>query len=179
MPYFRKLIGERLYLSPFDAGDVEIYTQWAQWMHDRAVADGYGGHSNLVTLAGAKKTLEELSGHRFAIVLIDGDVCIGHISLHDIDHLFRHAFIGIVIGEDEHRNRGYGTEAVRLVLDYGFKALNLHNIMLSVHGDNAAGIACYKKVGFRDAGRRREWLFKNGKYVDVVYMDILENEFTG
>jgi len=60
---------------------------------------------------------------------------------------------------------------------YGFKTLKLNNIMLSVHADNCAGISCYKKVGFKDAGRRREWVFKDGKYIDKVYMDILAREF--
>jgi len=178
MQYFRKITGQRIYLSPFNPGDPATHNKWANWMNNRTVADTFGGHQNLVSLASAKKTVEELPGCRFDIVLLDGDALIGHISLHDIDHLHRHAFIGIVIGEDEHRGRGYGTEAIRLVLDYGFNTLNLHNIMLSVHADNHAGISCYKKVGFRDAGRRRDWIFKNGKYHDVMYMDILANEYT-
>jgi len=48
---------------------------------------------------------------------------------------------------------------------------------LSVDADNQAGISCYKKVGFRECGRRREWIFKDGKYIDKIYMDILESEF--
>jgi len=148
-------------------------------MNNRAVADNYGGHHNIVSLAGAKKTLEELSGYRFAVVLADGDILIGHISLHDIDQLNRNAFIGIFIGEDEYRNKGYGTETVKLVLDYGFKTLNLHNIMLSVHANNYAAISCYKKVGFLEAGRRREWIFKDGNYIDKLYMDILACDFKG
>ena len=179
MPYFRKLVGQRLYLSPFDADDVKIYTKWAHWMNEQTVAANYGDPNNPVSLASAKKTLEGLAGHRFAMVLLDGDVCIGHVSLHDLDHLNRHAFIGIFIGEEEHRGKGYGAEAMRLVLDYGFKTMNLHSIMLSVHADNAAAIACYKKVGFREAGRRRDWKFKDGNYIDVLYMDILEHEFEG
>ena len=177
MRFFRKIIGERLYLSPFDADDPDICSKWAKWMNDRIVSDTYGGHSNHTSLSGAKKTLQELTGHRFFIVLMDGDTLIGQISLHNIDHLHRNAFLGILIGEVEHHGKGYGTEAVRLILDYGFKTLNLHNIILSVHEDNYAGIACYKKVGFKEAGRRREWFFKNGKYTDVIYMDILENEY--
>ncbi len=55
MRYFRKIVGERLYLSPFNADDIEIYTKWAEWMNDRTVADHYGGHHNLVSLASAKK----------------------------------------------------------------------------------------------------------------------------
>ena len=175
--YYRKITGPRIYLSPFNPDCPEATATWARWMNNRAVTDTFGGHGNPVSLASAKKTLQELYGHRFDIVLPDGDVLIGHISLHDIDHLHRHAFMGIVIGEDEHRGRGYGTEAVRLILDYGFNTLNLHNIMLSVHADNHAGIAGFKKADFREAGRRREWVFKNGEYIDVIYMDILAREW--
>ena len=56
---------------------------------------------------------------------------IGCISLQNIDHRNRNAFIGIFIGEEENRSKGYGAEAICLILDYGFKTMNLHNIMLS------------------------------------------------
>jgi RimJ/RimL family protein N-acetyltransferase len=114
---------------------------------------------------------------RYAIVLLDGDIMIGSISIHNIDHLNRNAFLGIFIGEEEYRCKGYGAESVKLILDYGFHTLNLNNIMLSVKEDNVEGIACYKKVGFREVGRRREWVFKDGRYIDVIYMDMLEREF--
>ena len=178
MSYFRKIVGKRLYLSPFDADNEEICAKWAEWMNDKPVADNYGGGYNLVSLSSAKKTLKELSGYRFAIILLDGDVLIGHVSLHDIDHLNRNAFLGVFIGDEKHRGKGYGAEVIQLAIDFGFKTLNLHNIMLSVHADNSAAIACYKKAGFRETGRRREWVFKDGKYVDKIYMDILESELT-
>ncbi|GHU81206.1 N-acetyltransferase [Clostridia bacterium] len=176
MRYFRKIVGDRLYLSPFDRDDPEIVAKWAEWMNDRAVADYFDGYHTLVSLADAKKKLAELMDYRFAMVLIESDALIGHISLHNIDHLNRNAFIGIFIGDAENRGKGYGAEAVRLVLDYGFKALNLHSVMLSVHADNHAAISCYKKVGFKESGRRREWIFKDGKYIDKIYMDILARE---
>jgi Acetyltransferases, including N-acetylases of ribosomal proteins len=177
MGFYKKIIGNRLYLSPFDIDDSEIHAKWAEWMNDKSTADNYGGFHNIVSLTEAKKTVEKLSGYRFAIVLLENDTLIGHISLHDVDHLNRNAFMGIVIGEKEYRNKGYGTEAVRLAVDFGFNALNLHNIILSVHSDNQAGINCYKKVGFKEVGRRRDWIYKNGKYTDLLYMDILESEF--
>jgi RimJ/RimL family protein N-acetyltransferase len=178
MRFFHKIVGERLYLSPFDRDDPEIIAKWAEWMNDRTVADTFDGYHTLVSFADAKKTLESLIDYRFAMVLLDSDVLIGHISLHNIDHFNRNAFIGIFIGNAENRSKGYGTEAVRVVLNFGFKALNLNNIMLSVHADNHAAIACYTKVGFREAGRRREWVFKDGNYIDKIYMDILAREFT-
>ena len=177
MQFYRKITGQRLYLSPFDAADTAIQAQWTEWMNDRGVSDTFDGHHQLVNIAVAKKTLESLKGYFFAIVLLEGDAHIGHISLHDIDHLHRHAFLGIVIGDSARRGNGYGAEAIRLVLDYGFNTLNLHSIMLSVHADNHPGIACYKKAGFQYAGRRREWVFKEGQYVDLLYMEILDREF--
>jgi len=177
--YYRKITGERLYLSPLDPNDETVHTKWAEWMNDRSVADYFDGFHTMFSQSSAKKLVEGLQGYRFLIITADNDALIGQVSLHNIDHLHRNAFLGILIGEKDYRNRGYGTEAIRLALEYGFKTLNLHNIMLSVLSDNTAGIACYKKVGFKEAGCGREWVFKNGKYVDKLYMDLLDNEFTG
>lgn len=176
MKYYKKIIGKRIYLSPFDSGEVESYLKW---MNDEAVAVPFGLYPQVVSSKNNMNWFFEPDNdtHRYAIVLLDGDTLIGSVSLHNIDHVNRNAFIGIFIGEKEHRGNGYGAEAVRLILKYGFKTMNLHNIMLTVHADNYAGIACYKSVGFREVGRLPEWIFKDGKYIDKIYMGILEHEF--
>lgn len=175
MSYYKKIAGKRVYLSPVSDDDAEIYIKWM----NETVADSFGQYHTVVS---SKKDLKWLyeppdDMQRYAIVLLENDVMIGSISIHNIDHLNKNAFLGIFIGEDEYRGKGYGAEAILLILDYGFNTLNLHNIMLSVKADNAAGIACYKKTGFKEAGRRREWAYKNGGYVDVIYMDMLAREF--
>lgn len=177
MKYYKKMIGNRLYLSPVNNDEVDSYLKW---MNDEAVATNFSLYNRLVSSKNDLKWIYEPNSdmHRYAIVLLDGDGLIGSISLHNIDHLNRNAFIGIFIGEQKYRGKGYGAEAIRLLLNYGFKTMNLHNIMLSVHADNYPGIACYKSVGFQEVGRLREWVFKNGKYVDKLYMSIMENEFT-
>ena len=175
MKYYKKIIGKRIYLSPINGDDVEIYIRWM----NETVAQSFGQFPLVVSSKNDLKWLFEppIDMQRYAIVLLDGDVMIGSISIHNIDHLNRNAFLGIFIGEEEHRSKGYGAEAIRLILAYGFNTLNLHNIMLSVNEDNMEGITCYKKVGFKEVGRRREWVFKNGKYIDRIYMDILAREF--
>ena len=100
------------------------------------------------------------------------------VGLEAINLLDYRVIIGIFIGGEAQRNKGYGAEAIRLVLNYGFKTMNLHSINLTVHADNFAGMSCYKKVGFREVGRLPEVLFMDGKYVDKVYMSILEHEFS-
>jgi len=98
--------------------------------------------------------------------------------LNDIDNIRRTATLGIFIGEDENRSKGYGTEVLKLLLDYGFNYMNLHSIKLTVFDFNERALRCYKKCGFKETGRHRENRFINGKYYDTISMDILENEFT-
>jgi RimJ/RimL family protein N-acetyltransferase len=178
VPYIRKIIGDRLYLAPISANNDDAET-YVKWMNNREVALFFGQYNRIVASKGDLKWLYEPPSdmQRYAMVLADGDVLIGSISIHNIDHLNQNAFIGIFIGEEEHRSKGYGAEAIRLILEYGFKTLNLHTIMLTVHADNYVAIACYKKLGFTEQGRLRECVFKNGEYIDKLYMGILAREF--
>ena len=101
----------------------------------------------------------------------------GVAGLNDIDLLHRRSTLGIVIGEPAARGRGVGTEAVGLLLDYGFTVLALHNILLTVFAFNPAGIRCYEKAGFKVIGRRREARLQAGVWHDEVLMDALASEF--
>ena len=179
MRYFEKISGERLFLSPQNADDTETYTKW---LNDPAVAEPLGGYSMMFDLAKVRKQLDGAAegdnAQWYSIVLREGERLIGNVSLKDIDAVHRSATLGVFIGEAADRGQGYGAEATHLMLHYGFNTLNLHNIQLQVVASNEQAIACYKKAGFREFGRRREAEFHGGKYVDVVYMDILNSEFT-
>lgn len=177
MKYFKKLVGERIYLSPRNTEDVEIFTEW---LNDFEITDYTGKSGMLLTLAGEKKYLEENSSPEatFAIVTLDKDEMIGSVSLEKIENTNRTATLGIMIGNKNYFSKGYGTEAIRLILDYGFNYLNLHCIQLNVLDVNERAIKCYEKCGFKKAGRIRECKFVNGKYHDSICMDILASEFS-
>jgi len=102
---------------------------------------------------------------------------IGNCGFHDIDFAHRTAALGIAIGETDARGKGNGTEAVRLLCDYGFNALNLHSVMLVTYAWNIAGQRAYGKVGFKEIGRRRQSRFADGRYHDDIYYDLLASEF--
>jgi RimJ/RimL family protein N-acetyltransferase len=101
----------------------------------------------------------------------------GDMSFLNFDQHERSAEIGIFIGEKAAWNKGYGTEAMRLMVDYGFNNLNLNRIYLRVFETNPRGIRCYEKAGFQHEGRQRQAHFLDGKYVDVLMMSILKNEW--
>jgi diamine N-acetyltransferase len=102
---------------------------------------------------------------------------IGAAELGAVDHSHRTADFHIAIGEKECWGKGYGTEATALMLDYGFTALGLHNIQLSVWSYNERAIRAYTRAGFREIGRRREAHRLGGQAHDVVLMDCLASEF--
>jgi RimJ/RimL family protein N-acetyltransferase len=179
MKYYKKMIGEHLYLSPINPDEVDSYLKWMN--EDKKLALYFSQYPLMVASKSDLNWLYEPPKNiqRYAIVLLDSDTLIGVVSLQNIDHLNRNAYIGIFIGGEEHRGKGYGAEAIRLLLNYGFKTMNMHSINLTVHADNYAAIECYKKVGFREVGRLPEVFFMNGKYVDKIFMSILESEFEG
>jgi len=82
-----------------------------------------------------------------------------------------------MIGEKSEWSKGYGQDALRLLLDYGFNILNLSSIELVVHEDNARAIRCYEKLGFKMMGRQREAKINGTRKIDVLLMDILASEF--
>jgi RimJ/RimL family protein N-acetyltransferase len=113
----------------------------------------------------------------FAIEAIPQGQYIGGIDLQAINWLDRHAGIGIVIGDKAFRGRGYGTDAMRLIMRMGFEKMNLHRLWLRVYDFNAAGIRCYEKCGFKREGILRHDRFIDGKYHDTIVMAILEDEY--
>jgi RimJ/RimL family protein N-acetyltransferase len=96
-----------------------------------------------------------------------------------VDYRHGTAELGILIGEADGRGKDYGTETTRLMAEYAFTTLGLHNLMLRVFAFNPAGIRAYEKAGFREFGRRREAVWMGGRRWDVVYMECLASEFSG
>lgn len=175
MSYYKKIVGETVYLSPLCPDDVELYTKW---MNDSSVTLGTGSFSQIFTQSKEADWLASNAGNQnFAIVRLEDDTLLGNCGLVECDHLHQTATVGIFIGEEENRSKGYGREALSLLLDFGFQFLNLRNIMLCVFSFNERAIHMYQKVGFREIGRRRQCHFSQGKFYDTVYMDILRDDF--
>ena len=115
--------------------------------------------------------------HIFTIVDLSTNHPIGRCLFFQRDLVNRSAMVGIVIGEKTYWQRGFGQDALKLMLDYGFNLLNLHSVLLGVFAFNKNAIKSYQKVGFKEIGWRREARILAGKAHDVLYMDMLEDEF--
>jgi RimJ/RimL family protein N-acetyltransferase len=173
--YFRKMIGKKCYLSPMDTNDAE---KFAGWLNDLEITVNLTLYNSVINTENEKIFLGDLSKeHNYSIVDINTDELIGTCGFVDLDHLNQTGEVGIFIGNKNYWNKGYGTEALTLLLDYGFKALNLHNILIRVYSFNARARKCYEKTGFKVIGKRREALRRGDKTYDIILLDILYNEF--
>jgi RimJ/RimL family protein N-acetyltransferase len=102
---------------------------------------------------------------------------VGNCGFAKLDWHNRNAEIGIFIGDARFWNKGYGTEAMRLMVKYGFYTLNLNRIYLTVFETNHRGIRCYEKAGFIHEGRLRQAIYQDGRYIDMLIMSMLRSEW--
>jgi RimJ/RimL family protein N-acetyltransferase len=178
MKYLKKVSGDRIYLSPLNLEDLPLYTSW---LNDPVVMDNIGGNHYNNNLISCKDWFEDKlkqdKSVLFAIVRHDGDEPIGYFEFMEIEHVHRTAIFCMFIGDEANRNCGYGTEALRLAVGYGFDVLNLNNIELKVYSFNERAYSSYVKAGFKEYGRRRQAYYLNGEYYDMICMDILRGEY--
>lgn len=172
MKYFKKLEGERLYLSPINPDDIEIY---AKWLNDANITQFLTIHNSYVALGSEKEFVDNAQKEEFVFGIInkETDTLMGNIGLTKFDYKCGTAELGIFIGEEENLGKGYGSEAIKLLIKFAFEELRLHNIMLMVYDFNERAQKAYKKCGFKEFGRRHEARFFNGKYHDILYMEII------
>lgn len=177
MKYVKKMVGEKCYLSPISLEDVDLYYEWLNDLEVTQYLDAF--YSNF-TLESEGEILKEVSkNHVYGIIDKKSDTLIGNCGLSDIDHHNLTSSIGIFIGRKEYQGKGYGTDAMKLLVDYGFLYLNLQNIMLNVYEDNPRALACYKKVGFKVIGTRRNSRIIKRRTHDIIFMDIIPEDFYG
>nr|WP_280635571.1 GNAT family protein [Bacillus sp. 165] len=113
----------------------------------------------------------------FRLRTIQGDELVGFVALHSIEWNNRAGLLAIGIGEAKNRNKGYGTDALRLILRFAFEELNLDRVGLDVIDYNKSAIRAYEKAGFQHEGRMRAAVYRDGKHYDRVIMGILRSEW--
>lgn len=195
------IIGERIRFRAVERGDLPTFVKW---LNDPDVQLGILIHQPIslareenwfegmikrpddeqimgieVRLPGERTDLPGVKGNEPGTqVGVEAWKLIGNLAFNDIDWRNRSSEFGIMIGDKTYWNQGYGTEAVRLLIKHGFNTLNLNRIFLRVFEDNPRAIRAYEKAGFVHEGRERQAEFRDGRYIDVLLMSILKDEFS-
>ncbi len=180
------IVGERVRFRGVERTDIP---QFVSWLNDPEVtqgllihyplsqADEQGWFEHMLALPPdervmgieVKEPAPDGSGDTWRLI--------GSCAFDHIDWRIQAAEFGIVIGEKSYWNRGYGTDAVRLLLHHGFNTLNLNRIFLHVFDNNPRAIRAYEKAGFTLEVRERQAEYRHGKYIDLLLMGILKSEY--
>lgn len=175
----RALRGERVYLRPAEREDLDRFVRW--------FADAETTR-HLMLRAPFSLPMEEQwfervvaeqgkSVYHFVICRLDDDEPIGTAGLHDLDFVNGNAEFGISIGEKGEWNKGYGTDALNAICDFGFGELRLARIELQVYAPNRRARRSYEKAGFVLEGTLRNRHFAEGRHEDVLIMSLLRDEW--
>jgi RimJ/RimL family protein N-acetyltransferase len=175
------ILGENIRLRAIERADIP---RFVRWLNDPEVTQFLLMSSPLSTAMEEKWLAAQVERppHQGQIIAIEVKVAdewihIGNAGLHDVDPVNRSAEFGIMIGEKDYWNKGFGTLATRLTLQHGFEHLNLNRIYLEVFETNPRAMKAYEGAGFTREGVLRKAIFKNGHYIDVPIMSILQSEW--
>ena len=170
------MIGEKTYLRPLEKDDID--KGWIDWINDHASA------ANLISPW--PQTKEELERYwersqppdvvMFAICDKSNDTYIGNARLSSIDWVHRSALYGRLIGRG-YQNLGLGTEALKLLFEYGFYELGLNRIWSTAWVENEISLASNDKFGMCREGIMRQAVYKKGKFCDTVILAMLREDF--
>lgn len=173
------LNGQRLYLRSLVESDAN--GPYVNWFNDEEVCAGNSHHLRPFTaeaalnyIRHARQTNDSLI---LAIILREGDKHIGNIALDSINRVYRTAEFSIVIGDKSAWGSGYSNEAAQLICDHGFSVMNLNRIACGTFEDNEPMKKLAKFLGMKEEGRRRQAVFKRGRYLDIMEFGVLRSEY--
>ncbi|WP_079508881.1 GNAT family N-acetyltransferase [Mesobacillus jeotgali] len=164
-------------LTPNDAEDRFIWSLDKEVTKHLNMPDKYPPFSRDETQKWIEMCIAKSNGYEQKAIMTEDGVHIGWVDLKNIDRLNRHAELGIAIGDKRYWGKGYGLSAMKQMLIWGFKELELNKIWLRVESDNQKAIKSYKKIGYIEEGILREDRLRNGEFVDRLRMSILKSEF--
>ena len=174
--------GKLVRLSAFDPEEMsKAFTRWnLNSEYGRLLnSSAHRMQSAKSTAKWMEKEVEEISpsGYYFSIRTLAEDKLIGELGLDVVNWSGRDAFVGLGIGETEYWSKGYGTDVMNVLLRFAFTEINLRRVTLTVFEYNPRAIRSYEKAGFRHEGHLRNYLNREGRRWNEMYMGILREEW--
>ena len=168
-----------VYLRPAERSDIPLFVAWfSDWRTVRTL-----GLRAPISIASEEQWFERMladqgkGGYLFVTCLLEDDRPVGNIGLFDLELHNGGAGLGITIGSPDDRGRGLGSDALRAMLGFAFGQLRLERVWLDVYDSNPGARRVYERTGFVAEGTLRHAVFREGRYLDVVRMAILADEW--
>ncbi len=167
--------GERIYLREITLQDADN-REYCRWMNDKQVTQYTESRFQRNTAKTLRSFISQMSNDDnvfFAIISKDNNKHIGNIKIGPINKIHNFAYVGLIIGDKSYWNKGYGTEVIRLVVDYAFAELCIHKLIAGVYSNNVGSLRAFTKSGFATEGIiKKKYLF-DGEFMDEIIFGII------
>jgi len=178
------MIGPNLLLRAPEPGDIDIIFRWENDTRIWHLGNTLAPYSRFAIEQFVLNTDNDIFASKQLRLMIDwhlsgtDNVTVGSIDLFDFDPFHKRAGIGILIDES-YRRQGFALEALNLLIDYGFKTLNIHQLYCNIEQDNEESIRLFTKAGFKACGVKNEWLFREGQWKDEMMFQLINGKDLG
>ena len=173
----RVLTGERVRLRPLEDEDAILLQMWSEDPGLRRLTGEVSPMSQAETEAFLEKARNDEAREWFAVTIREDGRVIGEAGLLRKFPPWRTVDVSVIIGEADERGKGYGTEAVLLLLDLAFRDLGYHRVAIGVVGFNEQALRFWSRVGFRQEGVQRDGYLYDGQYHDFIMMSMLDKDY--
>lgn len=173
-----EIIGENLILRKVEKGDSKHI---ARWFSDK---DNIKHMSSFVRANehSPEKIMHEIEDsdpkfERLFMVYTKNNELVGHCGIDDLDLYDQRGEVFFLIGEKEHKGKGYGIEITKMLLEIAFEEMNLNSLFASATVENFPSIKVLEKCGFKKIGIRREYNYIDGEFMDEIFFDLTKKEY--
>ncbi|MCC7232627.1 MAG: GNAT family N-acetyltransferase [Bacteroidia bacterium] len=180
-----QLIGELIHLRAMEPDDLDLLYKWENDTSVWSVSGTLVPFSRFILEEFVNQAHQDIYTNKQLRLMIDlkylddDEIAGGHsrsigcVDVFDFDPRNRRAGLGILIADRNDRGKGYATEALHLIINYGFELLDLHQLYSNVRVDNENSLALFKKLGFEVSGLKHDWIFEGGKYFDEFTLQLI------
>ncbi len=176
-PFRHFIEGNRLYLR--EVRESDINENYCRWLNDHEVnqylESRFSPYSEDMIRSYLREMTDDPNSVFMAMIHKKTKTHIGNIRIGYINWLHRFADVSLIIGEKRFWKRGYGTEAIKLAVEYAFNTLDLRRLTAGIYANNIGSIKAFKKAGFLEEGIQKEHRFCHGAYVDEVLLGIIRS----
>ena len=173
------ILGNKVFLRSPEMSDLQSFYKWHNDEELKKIAMMNPYHVSLeLENDWLKNVISDKDNRNMTFVIVERstDSVLGYSQLKNINWISRNAWFGIIIGNKNKRNMGFGRETTELMIDYAFNSLNLNKLQLEVLEINSNAIDLYLKMNFTNEAQLRQHFFCEGEYLDTVIMSLLREK---
>jgi diamine N-acetyltransferase len=163
---------DSIYLRVVEPSDATVLILWENNPTNWKVTDTEVPFSlqAILQLIEQQQQIRTTGQLRMMICLNETEESVGAIDLYDVDFKNKNAAVGILIGDEKDKNKGYAAQSLKLIIDYAKNELDLYNLYCSIQADNSTSIHLFEKTGFQKIGIRKEWfIYKSQRIDEILY----------